>query len=90
MPVPTARWIQVKTVSVLFSMLTEANYSSIIGRTLLTNNLSLYILRRKKNYNTQFNSFKPEIRLRSIQKFSSYLTGNTLRLRYKAQPVNAV
>jgi hypothetical protein len=22
--------------------------------------------------------------------FSSYLTGNTLRLRYKAQPVNAV
>jgi hypothetical protein len=26
----------------------------------------------------------------SIYKFSSYLTGNTLRLRYKAQPVNAV
>jgi hypothetical protein len=23
-------------------------------------------------------------------KFSPYLTGNTLRLRYKAQPVNAV
>jgi hypothetical protein len=26
----------------------------------------------------------------NIYKFSSYLTGNTLRLRYKAQPVNAV
>jgi hypothetical protein len=25
-----------------------------------------------------------------IYKFSSYLTGNTLRLRYKAQPVNAI
>jgi hypothetical protein len=25
-----------------------------------------------------------------IYKLSSYLTGNTLRLRYKAQPVNAV
>jgi hypothetical protein len=27
---------------------------------------------------------------RNIYKSSSYLTGNTLRLRYKAQPVNAV
>jgi hypothetical protein len=26
----------------------------------------------------------------NIYKFSSYLTGNTLRLRYKDQPVNAV
>jgi hypothetical protein len=26
----------------------------------------------------------------NIYKSSSYLTGNTLRLRYKAQPVNAV
>jgi hypothetical protein len=26
----------------------------------------------------------------NIYKFSPYLTGNTLRLRYKAQPVNAV
>jgi hypothetical protein len=25
-----------------------------------------------------------------VYKFSSYLTGNILRLRYKAQPVNAV
>jgi hypothetical protein len=25
-----------------------------------------------------------------IYKFCSYLTGNTLRLRYKAKPVNAV
>jgi hypothetical protein len=28
--------------------------------------------------------------LTNIYKFSSYLTGNTLRLRYKDQPVNAV
>jgi hypothetical protein len=28
--------------------------------------------------------------LNNIYKFSSYLTGNKLRLRYKAQPVNAV
>jgi hypothetical protein len=27
---------------------------------------------------------------KDIYKLSSYLTGNTLRLRYKAQPVNAV
>jgi hypothetical protein len=29
-------------------------------------------------------------RLNNIYKFSAYFTGNTLRLRYKAQPVNAV
>jgi hypothetical protein len=28
--------------------------------------------------------------LNNTQKFSSYVIGNTLRLRYKAQPVNAV
>jgi hypothetical protein len=33
---------------------------------------------------------KTEFLLNTIYKFSSYLTGNTLRLRYKAQPVNAV
>jgi hypothetical protein len=33
---------------------------------------------------------KPEIHLNNIYKFSPYLTGNTLHLRYKAQPVNAV
>jgi hypothetical protein len=26
----------------------------------------------------------------NLYEFSSYLTGNTLRLRYKAQPVNSV
>jgi hypothetical protein len=31
-----------------------------------------------------------EVHQNGIQKFSSYLTGNTLRLRYKDQPVNAV
>jgi hypothetical protein len=36
------------------------------------------------------NLFKPEVLLNDIKEFSSYLTGNTLRLQYKAQPVNAV
>jgi hypothetical protein len=31
-----------------------------------------------------------EFLLKNIYNFSSYLTGNTLRLRYKDQPVNAV
>jgi hypothetical protein len=34
--------------------------------------------------------FRPEVRLNNICRHSSYLTGNTLHLRYKAQPVNAV
>jgi hypothetical protein len=33
---------------------------------------------------------KPEAHANSVLKFSPYLTGNTLRLRYKSQPVNAV
>jgi hypothetical protein len=33
---------------------------------------------------------RTEFLLSYIQKFSSYLTGNTLRLRYKAPPVNVV
>jgi hypothetical protein len=33
---------------------------------------------------------KTTILLNCIYKFSSYLTGNTLRHRYKDQPVNAV
>jgi hypothetical protein len=36
------------------------------------------------------NPLKTEYLLNNIQKFSSYLTGNTLRLHYKAQQVNAV
>jgi hypothetical protein len=36
-----------------------------------------------------FNHLKAEIRL-NIYKFSSYLTGNKLRLHYKDQLVNAV
>jgi hypothetical protein len=36
------------------------------------------------------NPLKIEFLLRNIYKFSPYLTGNTSRLRYKAQPVNAV
>jgi hypothetical protein len=33
---------------------------------------------------------KPEIVQNNFSKFSPYLTGNTLRLRYETQPVNAV
>jgi hypothetical protein len=33
---------------------------------------------------------QPAYHLNNIYKFSSYLTGNTSRLHYKAQPVNAV
>jgi hypothetical protein len=35
-------------------------------------------------------TLKPDVHLSNIYKFSSYLTGNTLRLHNKAQPVNAV
>jgi hypothetical protein len=37
-----------------------------------------------------FNPLKTEFLLHNNYKFSSYLTGNTLCLRYKAEPVNAV
>jgi hypothetical protein len=36
------------------------------------------------------NTLKTEFLLNNTYKFSSYLTGNTLRLSYKAKPVNAV
>jgi hypothetical protein len=35
-------------------------------------------------------TLKTELLLNNIYKSSSYLTGNTPRLPYKAQPVNAV
>jgi hypothetical protein len=37
-----------------------------------------------------FNPLKGEFILNNVQKLSSYLTGNTLRLLYNDQPVNAV
>jgi hypothetical protein len=37
-----------------------------------------------------YNPLKTEFLLNNIWRFSSYITGNTLRLRYKAQTVNAV
>jgi hypothetical protein len=36
------------------------------------------------------NPLQTEFLINNIQDFSSYLTGYTLRLRYKDQPVNAV
>jgi hypothetical protein len=36
------------------------------------------------------NHYKSEAHLSNIYKFSLYLTGNRLRLRYRAQPVNAL
>jgi hypothetical protein len=38
---------------------------------------------------TSFNALTTESFLNDIYKFSSHLTGNTLRLRYKDEPVNA-
>jgi hypothetical protein len=38
----------------------------------------------------QILELETEFLLNNIYKFSSYLTGNTLRHHYKAQPVNAV
>jgi hypothetical protein len=40
--------------------------------------------------NVMDNPLKTEFLPNNIYKSSLYLTGNTLRLRYKAQPVNAV
>jgi hypothetical protein len=37
-----------------------------------------------------FSSLKTEFLLNNIYKYSSYLTGNILRLYYIAQPVNAI
>jgi hypothetical protein len=39
---------------------------------------------------SSFNLSKTEFFLNTVYKLSPYLTGNTLRLPYKAQPVNAV
>jgi hypothetical protein len=50
------------------------------NRLMLLGKQSLFIVRTI--WNTQIHSVG--------RKLSSYLTGNTLRLRYKAQPVNAV
>jgi hypothetical protein len=46
----------------------------------------LIFVKLSSNY---INLLETQILLNSIWKASSYLTGNTLRLRYKAQPVNA-
>jgi hypothetical protein len=45
--------------------------------------------RHLKGY-VKFNPIKTGFLLNNIYKFSSYLTRNTLRLHYKAQPVNTV
>jgi hypothetical protein len=47
---------------------------------LRTDNITKYVI----------NPLKTEFLLNNIYSFSSYFTGNTLRLRYKAQPENAV
>jgi hypothetical protein len=39
---------------------------------------------------TYVNELKPELHVNNIYKSSSYLTGNTLRLHYRDQPVNDV
>jgi hypothetical protein len=59
---------------------------------------SIITVRRKNGQNKDinrvseliFNPLKTEFLHSFIYKSSSYLTGNTIRLHYKAQPVNAV
>jgi hypothetical protein len=41
-------------------------------------------------YTTYINPLKTGVLLNNAQKFTSYVAGNTLHLRYKDQPVNAV
>jgi hypothetical protein len=52
--------------------------------------INMHALYKRVYIHTVINPLKKEFSLNFIQKFSSYLTGNTLRLRYKAQPINAV
>jgi hypothetical protein len=47
-------------------------------------------LRNPFRFVVHLNPLKSEYLLNNIYKCSPYLTGNTLRLHYKAQPVNAV
>jgi hypothetical protein len=44
----------------------------------------------RAEWNVDFKPLQTEFLLNNIHKSSSYLTRNTLHLRYKAQPVNAV
>jgi hypothetical protein len=44
----------------------------------------------KNSEHFNVNSLMAEFIFKNIQKFKSYLTGNTLRLRYKVEPVDAV
>jgi hypothetical protein len=56
--------------------------------------INVYTPKVIKNSNTiqeaLLNHLKPEVHLSNIYKFNSYLTGNTIRLHNKNQPINAV
>jgi hypothetical protein len=53
------------------------------------NNVGVYLLQISIWF-IKINPLETEFQLNNIYKFSPYLTGNIFRLRYKAQPVNAV
>jgi hypothetical protein len=57
---------------------------------LLINHYALYSASYRKYIPYRLNPLKTEFIHNYIYKFSSYLTGNTLHLRYKVQPVNVV
>jgi hypothetical protein len=81
------RYIQIFTFALYFCLLYLPTLASIytLGEC-CPGMLALYILCVIKC----INPLKAEFLRNNIHKSSPYLTGNTLLLRYKAQPVNAV
>jgi hypothetical protein len=51
---------------------------------------TVQVTRSCRDWNHELNPIKTEFLLNNIYKSRPYLTGNTLRLHYNAQPVNAV
>jgi hypothetical protein len=68
--------------------ITCSSYISIVSSIFVNKMLAYKTLSLKVDQ--LFNILKAELLLNSISDFSSYLAGNTLCLRYKAQSVNAV
>jgi hypothetical protein len=76
----------------LFSKSFPINDSSInlLSVTIVYNLDAKSVVKEPTEEKRAVNALKTEFLHNFIYKSSSYLTGNTLRLHYKAQPVNAV